>query len=211
MFVYIVTNKVNGKQYVGQHSGNDLQKYWNRNITWALNKQGHKICLYGAIRKYGPDNFSCLPLVLVDTKLEMDLYEQVMIVAFNTKAPYGYNLTDGGEGTPGHSVSVEARNKMRDKKLGVPSKIKGRPKTDEHKRNISESKKGKKLSEEHRKNITISQTGGRRSEETKNKMRESAKLGWEKRRAEGHFVSDETKRKMSESHKKYWEQRKLSE
>jgi group I intron endonuclease len=209
MFVYVITNKINGKQYVGQHSGSDLNKYWKRNITWALNNQGHKVCLYNAIRKYGPESFSCLPIVLVDSKEEMDLYEQILIQALDTKSPNGYNLTDGGEGTPGHSVSEEGRRRMSAKKIGRPSHRKGSILSVETKLKISEAKTGVKLSEEHRAAITLGQIGGKRSDETKRKMSESGKKGWEKRRLLAQPVSKETRRLMSEAHKKYWVNKRL--
>lgn len=182
MFVYLITNTVNGKRYVGQHSGNDLQKYWKRNIIWALHNQGQKRCLYAAIRKYGSESFEIKPLVIVGTKQDMDYYETSLIAGLNTKSPNGYNLTDGGEGTPGHSVSEEGRRKMSLKSKGRPSKLKGTVKSEESNRKNSESHKGKALSEEHRRRISLAQLGGKRSEETKSKMRASAKLAWEQRR-----------------------------
>jgi len=54
----------------------------------------------------------------------------------------------------GHSFSAEARQKMRDAKLGKPSSNKGKPKSDEHKRRISESLKGKCMSDETKRKIS---------------------------------------------------------
>jgi group I intron endonuclease len=207
MFVYLITNTINGKQYVGQHSGKDLQKYWRRNIVWALHNQGQKLCLYAAIRKYGPDAFEIKPLVIVGTKNDMDYYERGMIKALNTKSPNGYNLTDGGEGTPGHAVSEEGRKKMSLKSKGRPSKLKGTIKSKESNRKNSEAHKGKALSDEHKRNIGLGQLGSSRSEETKRKMRMSAIENWKKRKSSGYVVSEDTKNKMSEAHKQYWKNR----
>jgi len=200
MFVYLITNKINDKKYVGQHSGDDLQKYWRRNVVWALHNQGQKRCLYSAIRKYGPENFEIKPLVIVGTKQEMDYYERYLIVDFGTRAPNGYNLTDGGEGTPGHAVSEEGRRKMSVKSKGRVSKLKGIPKSKESNQKNSESHKGKVLSDKHRRNISLGRIGSKHSEETKKKMAESAKRDWERRRASGYIVSEETKNKMSVAH-----------
>lgn len=200
MFVYLVTNTINGKRYVGQHSGSDIQKYWRRNVVWALHNQGQKRCLYSAIRKYKPENFELTVLGIVHTKKELDYYERGMIAALNTKAPNGYNLTDGGEGTPGHTVSEEGRRKMSLKKKGRPSKLKGVSKSKESNIKNSESHKGKALSEEHKKSIALAQTGKTRSEETKKKMSLAATLDWQKRRAAGYKLSEEVKKKMSDAH-----------
>lgn len=40
------------------------------------------------------------------------------IAFMNTKRPFGYNLTDGGEGAPGHSVSEQGRLRMRLSHIG---------------------------------------------------------------------------------------------
>jgi hypothetical protein len=72
------------------------------------------------------------------------------------------NMTDGGDGTSGHTVSKEAREK-----IGVFNK--GKNKSDEHKKKIGEgnkgkerptlrqlniSRRGKPISDEHRKRIS---------------------------------------------------------
>ena len=54
----------------------------------------------------------------------------------------------------GHTFSEEARQKMRNSKLGKPSFNKDKPKSEEHKRKLSKSLKGKPKSEEHRRKIS---------------------------------------------------------
>ena len=56
------------------------------------------------------------------------------------------NVTDGGEGTSGRTMSKENREKM--------SKVhKGKTISDAHKKRLSEAHKGKKLSLEHKKKV----------------------------------------------------------
>src|ERR1700689_4043923 len=144
MFVYLITNKVNGKKYVGQHSGNNLQKYWNITANRALANPGNRRVLYRAVRKYGIENFEIKPLVIVDNKWEMDLYETGMIRALDLMNPdKGYNLTLGGEGTPGYRPSEETLQKLSDSHKGIfqseetkqkrAAKIRGLKRSDETK------------------------------------------------------------------------------
>lgn len=52
------------------------------------------------------------------------------------------NMTDGGEGVLGITVSDETKSLMSKAKKGKPSNFKGSVMTEDHKRKISESKKG---------------------------------------------------------------------
>ena len=105
MFVYLITNLINGKRYVGQTS-KSLEKRF----------RGHCIksgCLLinRAIQKYGKSNFVIEPIIEVDTKDLTDEFEKEYIVRYCSKAPNGYNMTDGGEGIL--NPTEECRAKMR--------------------------------------------------------------------------------------------------
>ena len=181
MFVYLVTNNINGKQYVGQHSGNNLDWYWRRCIRDAIGerKRLHKPNLYNAIRKHGVENFSIVPLVIVGTKEEMDLYEKGMIKALNTKRPNGYNLTDGGDGTLGRKMTPKARQKLlernKNNKFSLGTKMPeehrlklirintGSKRTDEIKVRMAEAHRGLKHTEEAKKKIAAAHLGKKRS------------------------------------------------
>ena len=150
MIVYKITNKINGKMYVGQTS-QPLMKRWNRHKS-PLNHRRHSY-LYNAICKHGSDNFSVDALVVVGSKQEMDFYEREFIKVLDLRNPdKGYNLTDGGGGMLGFKLSEET-------KLRMAQHIK----TDDHRKHISESKLGNK-----------SRLGKQHSEETKKKMSEAA-------------------------------------
>lgn len=99
--VYVYTNKVNGKKYVGQ----TCQSLEYR----ANNGRGYKRCLhfYRAIEKYGWDNFE--PRILSDclTKKEADVLEKMYINILRTRNnEYGYNITEGGHIIANHTRSV---------------------------------------------------------------------------------------------------------
>lgn len=98
MIVYLVTNNVNGKQYVGQ-TRQDLKHYLYRQ-GWAAKYRRSKPKLYAAIRKHGIKNFSIEILVDCETQAHLDFLEILFICALKTQL-YGYNIADGGGGRPG--------------------------------------------------------------------------------------------------------------
>jgi group I intron endonuclease len=186
MHVYLIQNIVNGKCYVGQHSKNDLYKYWNHTIANALNVINTNRLLYRAIKKYGPECFTIRSLSCPTTKEELNRYEKAYIAFFGTQNPdLGYNLTAGGEGTVGWCPTDEWRENMRQLKTGT----KLGPPTEEHKEKVRQSKLGKQrkpFSQECLKNMSASQLGRVTSEETKAKQRE-ASLG--KPKSEAHRLA----------------------
>lgn len=137
--IYLRTNAINGKQYVGQ--ANDFDKRendWN-NLKW--NYAGQLIT--NARNKYGTENFTTKILKECDTQEELNHWEQYYIKELNTKYPNGYNLTDGGDGISGYHFSEEVKKKMSEAKKKSPIKYwLGKEMSEEHKKNISESKKG---------------------------------------------------------------------
>jgi len=171
MLVYLVTNKINGKQYVGQTS-RPLEVRW-KGHQCPTNSQRNS-CLYFAIQKYGINSFDVETLVVVETKSEADFYERRLITILGTKVPYGYNVTDGGEGSSGYKHSDEAKKAISNAALGNKRPL-GIKRSEETKRKMSEAGKGRTFSEEHRRNIGLSSLGRVFSEESKLKMSESQK------------------------------------
>jgi group I intron endonuclease len=112
MQVYLITNKVNGKQYVGQ-TVKRLSSRWSEHKCSDTNTR-----ISRTIRKHGAENFTIETLHTCETKEEMDFVEMFYIALLNTKTLNGYNITDGGEGTHGMYPSPETVEKMRQAKLG---------------------------------------------------------------------------------------------
>ena len=56
-FIYLITNNVNGKRYVGQ-TRNDIATRWRGHKSNAKNPNGQKFAIHLAIDKYGIENFS---------------------------------------------------------------------------------------------------------------------------------------------------------
>lgn len=95
--VYQVTNRENGKVYVGQTTM-DLAARWCCHVSAA--KKVAKTPLARAIRKYGPEAFDVKPLVLVDASA-LDEAEREWIAKLGSLSPDGYNLTVGGQASGG--------------------------------------------------------------------------------------------------------------
>ena len=190
MYVYVITNLINEKIYVGQHAGDDLDRYFRGDLTRAtLNNGDRKPHLYKAVRKYGIDKFVISPLVICKTKEEMDAWEIHFIKAFGSNdKKVGYNIAAGGGGSCGYTrvVSEETRQKMSEngkkrrhsveERQKMSAAMVGIPKSNEHRRKLSESKLGKKrgpFSEEHKNKIRMSLLGKRHSKERVEKQRAS--------------------------------------
>lgn len=100
-YIYVITNNINGRQYVGQ-TIQTIEKRYENHIRDA--KGGYtNMYIHKAIRKYGEENFSINQLEMVEYELYEDLIEQLNILEkfyikkCNTLNPNGYNLTQGGE------------------------------------------------------------------------------------------------------------------
>ena len=195
--IYVRPNLINGKKYVGQAT--NLKK---RQSDWkCLTQKYAGTAINNARAKYGIDNFGFEILKECDDK-ELDYWEKYYIKVLNTKAPYGYNLTDGGDGLKGYSPSEETRKKLSEARKGITfseetkkkmsDARKGIKLSEETKKKMSDARKGIKLSEETKKKMSDARKGIKRSEEAKKKISETLK---------GRKPSEETRRKISEARK----------
>lgn len=90
-FVYLITNKVNGKRYIGI-TIRDIYLRFREHIWDAINKK-HNCILFAAIRKYGKENFTIelIEEVRDITDIELLHKESEYITKYNT-------LVDNGNG-----------------------------------------------------------------------------------------------------------------
>ena len=92
-YIYKVTNKINGKIYIGQTNNIDRRKkqhlYDNRTNHQAFKR---------ALNKYGIDNFNWEIIYKCEAKKEINIKEKYYIDYYNSKVPNGYNIANGGEG-----------------------------------------------------------------------------------------------------------------
>lgn len=106
-YIYLTTNLVNGKQYVGQHQSKEYDPYY----------KGSGTALKLAFDKYGLENFKCEILCWCKTIKELNYREQCEIVFHSTFAPNGYNINYGGRG----------RVLRKNTKEKISKTLKGRP------------------------------------------------------------------------------------
>lgn len=126
-YIYKTTCLVNNKIYIGQKKSN---KFLNTKYL------GSGVILNNAIKLYGKENFKTELLCWCKTFEELNNKEKEYIKLFNSMdVNVGYNLTEGGQGTPGH-IQPESQ------KLAV-----------------SKANSGRKFSNEARKKMSISKTG----------------------------------------------------
>ena len=107
MIIYKVTNKINGKIYIGQTI---LSLKRRKNIHYSSAKKSlYKSVFHFALLKYKKQDFIWKILRKCNTKKELDRLEKYYIRKLKTKIPNGYNLTDGGEGCQGMKQSIYAK------------------------------------------------------------------------------------------------------
>lgn len=148
---YLVTNKLNGKQYVGQ-------------TVTKHSRHGHGHAIQDAYKKYGHPMFSYE--VLTEGNLnqkQLDCFEKFWIEVFDCLAPNGYNLEGGGRWgkyvyhapSLGKKASEETRKKMSESQKKRFSFFEvhpntGRKHSEATKAKMSESRKGRVQSEQER-------------------------------------------------------------
>jgi group I intron endonuclease len=168
MLIYLITNKINGKRYVGQ----TIQTLRNR---WHGHKQASlpgksTVPLYNAIRKYGLENFEIKVLSRSHSMEELNHREAYCIKLLGTLSPNGYNLATGGSNSLHSQETKDKISKIKTgKKIG--------PYTEQHSKNMSIAQKGipKPHSKEWCENHKNKMTGRKHSEESKQKRRDGGK------------------------------------
>ena len=97
MYIYQITNLINGKIYIGQT--NNVQKRW---ANHRCNNDPNMV-IARALRKYGVDNFKFEVLLRGLTPDEANQKEIEFIKEKNSLVPYGYNVATGGKRIDGVS------------------------------------------------------------------------------------------------------------
>lgn len=151
MIIYKITNKINGKVYIGQTT-----LTINRRWYYHCYKSSGCTFLHRAIEKYGAENFTIEQVDAANNKFELDQKEQFWIQHYNSLTPNGYNLKTGGA-TP--LYSEESKKQMSVNHADVSGENNPRfgvQLTAATKKKISDSHKGKRLSDEHKEKCRLS-------------------------------------------------------
>lgn len=187
MYLYVIRNAVNGKQYIGI-TMRELPVRLSEHRGLA-NRHG-KNALAKAFRKYGHAAFTATLIGEALTWEELLQMEREAIQTYNTYAPtgWGYNLTLGGEGSLGREVSEDARQRISQantgrvrtaehreavgqRHRGVPKSVQQRAKIGAAQQGEKNHRHGKPITEEHKERVRIANTGKVVSEETRAKLR----------------------------------------
>ena len=145
--VYMHTNKINHKVYVGITSQNIMHR-WGLGGRRYLKKENGRYKhrkFAPAILKYGWDNFEHIVFAENVTVREAKQMERILVALYDS-FNNGYNSTKGGDGSVGNFHSEETKRKISQNHAdlsGDKNPNYGKKMSEEQKKKISESKKGK--------------------------------------------------------------------
>lgn len=154
MYIYKITNLVNGKVYIGQ-TITTIQKRFLKHCSST------DTLISRAIHKYGVEKFKVEQIDQAETREELDDKERYWIKLYNSQLPNGYNLEGGG--TRNKEISPFTREKLRECHKGEKAPWYGKHLTEETRKKLSAAHKGKCKYWE----------GKKRSPETVEKMRKN--------------------------------------
>ncbi len=141
-YIYLVTNLVNGKRYVGQTRQPDIERRWQQHYRISKTNLGPH--LYNAYLAHGIDAFK-FQIICICFDDDCDKFESEYIARYNTLSPNGYNIKAGGNSLP---PSQETREKLR-----IANTKSMTPERREHLRNLFT---GRKMQESQKAQISAS-------------------------------------------------------
>jgi group I intron endonuclease len=108
MYIYTITNLVNGKMYVGQTVQSNAKMRWYSHCNMV--RKGKKSYLYDSMRKYGINQFSWK---VVDVALTIDELNNLETLWANKLRTQGIILYNNRETGNNKTHSLESIEKMR--------------------------------------------------------------------------------------------------
>ena len=109
MCIYKIQNMLNGKTYIGL-TKNKAKYRWNGHSSKTEASSVSLISL--AIAKHGEENFDFSVIDIVENQSQLGTKEAFWIKELNTLAPFGYNLTSGGDFPEYQSDITRERHKV---------------------------------------------------------------------------------------------------
>ncbi len=172
-FIYLITNLLNGKRYVGQTVG-ALNTRWTQHKHKA--RSGSNYAIHNAMRKHGVLNFRMEALCECSSMDELNEDEEHYILLLDCLIDngHGYNLTCGGSSS---RKSELTKHKISISHLAKPSMgMLGKHHSDESRMKSSKSQSGKikgpygPMSAEHKDRIGDANRGRKASAEVRAAM-----------------------------------------
>lgn len=96
-FIYVITNDINKKQYVGKTNFSIEKRFQEHKNDCQKQRPNERRPLYNAMRKYGIEHFSIKLLEKCSTVKAAER-ERYWIKKLDTYGRNGYNATCGGDG-----------------------------------------------------------------------------------------------------------------
>lgn len=165
-FIYLTTNLINGKRYLGQTKRPDTFKYF-----------GSGKAIRKALKKYGEQNFTREIIAFAFSKTDLDFLEEHFISEYNAvDSRNWYNISPAPNvtaGFTGKKHSLETKTKMRENMLtNHPNK--GKQFGVETRQRMSKAKTGvstaTEYSREKSRQLGLSNKGLKRSQEVRDTM-----------------------------------------
>lgn len=183
-YIYLITNRENGKQYVGQTLHDDIETRWSQHRRICEKMIGRH--LLSAYKKYGIDNFN-FKIICICFDEACNELEEYYIKKFNTLTPNGYNLREGGKNSKHSEESKQLMSQNRKGKgLGYVTE------------EIRTSRIGRFAGE---KNPNY---GKELTDEQKQKISEKMKQIWEEKKASGIGAHENTIKALQEGNSRRW-------
>jgi len=180
MIIYKIENNINGKIYIGLTT-KDLSKRIAGHIA------ENKSYIQKALNKYGLQSFAVSVIDSAESREILCEKERYWIQHYNSKAPNGYNLTDGGDGliNPAKVVrraiakKVSVLMKRNQYRTGIPHSEKTKKQIGESlKKTFSSPKMRKKLSEAHKGRVISEEQRQKISKANKGRLK--GRVPWNK-------------------------------
>lgn len=172
MYIYLITNNINGKQYVGQ-TVQTIEERFREHC-----RKTHQV-IGKAIAKYGKENFTVEELHHTEDFDKLQELEVLEIESHNTLVPNGYNVVKGGGGTVGYKHTEETRANMSEIKkaqyIGESNPFYGKKHSEESKAKMSAARKGTWVHEGREVNYHTVKVINKTTGETFNSIKEAAK------------------------------------
>lgn len=181
IIIYIITNTINEKVYIGQ-TIKPIEKRFQEHCQ----KSSQCIKIRNAIQKYGKENFSIKKIVSCYNRMSANTVETFWISVYDS-VDNGYNIVkianSFGSINTGRKASEESKKKMSELRLGKPA-------SEISKKKISLANTGKPS---HAKNKTWKMVDGKRTYFDKSLNLKNTPSGW--------THTEESKKKISDNNK----------
>lgn len=145
MFIYKITNNIDGKIYIGATTRTieeRMKEHYRKHIT----------CIDKAIYEQGKDNFIVEVVEECSSKEDLMLRENYWVKYYKCIIPNGYNMCEGGGKTIGFKHREESKKRMsasqKIAQKGSNNSFYGKTHSDEQKAKWSRERKGRKMNDE---------------------------------------------------------------